>query len=168
MAVDHVYRYVRASSYSPATGLELATAGGREDHPYFFRGFVERAGQTARALLAVAEVARSRYFDAGATQRMRDPVVTSNRSVLRTEAFAAGNGVYARFDVDAGGFDVGGATGATDVLRPSASVVGLHSARLTLAVSRDARALNLVALDQLVARAERWARADSAGSARPG
>ncbi|MCP4960651.1 MAG: SWIM zinc finger family protein [Actinomycetia bacterium] len=86
-------------------GLGLATAGGRKPHPFFFRGFVEHPDQVARGLLAVAEVARTRYFDAGASQRMRDPVVTSNRSVLRIEAFSACNGVYARLDIDDEGFE---------------------------------------------------------------
>lgn len=105
MATQHTYRYLHESSYSPRAGLGLATAGGRSDHPFFFRGFVERADQAARALLAVSEVARTRYFDAGALQRMRDPVVTSNTSVIRFESFSACNGVYARFDLDAAGFD---------------------------------------------------------------
>lgn len=105
MATQHIYRYLEASHFSPAAGLGLATAGGREPHPFFFRGFVERPDQAARGLLAVAEVARTRYFDPGAGQRMRDPVVTSNRSVLRIEAFSACNGVYARLDLDEAGFD---------------------------------------------------------------
>ena len=105
MVAQHAYRYLRESSYSVDQGMALATAGGREPNPHFFRGFAGNAQQAARALLAIAEVARTRYFDAGAAQRMRDPVVTSNRSVLRIEAFSACNGVYARFDLEDDGFD---------------------------------------------------------------
>jgi hypothetical protein len=105
MAVEHLYRYLEPSSIDAATGLGLATAGGRAANPHFFRGFVERADQGARALLAVAEVARTRYFDATALTLARDPVVTSNRSVLRFESFSACNGVYSRFDLDSDGFD---------------------------------------------------------------
>ena len=96
MAVEHTYAYRGESSMSSA-GLLLATSGGRYANPYFFRGFIERADQTARALLAVAEVSRTRYFDAGLPAKIRDPVVTSNQTVLRFEAFSACNGVYARF-----------------------------------------------------------------------
>jgi hypothetical protein len=105
VAVEHLYRYREHSAVTPSGGLGLATAGGRVANPYFFRGFVERADQGARALLAVAEVARTRYFDATAMTLARDPVVTSNRSVLRFESFSACNGVYARFDLDSEGMD---------------------------------------------------------------
>lgn len=105
MAATHTYRYVGESALTGNGRLALATAGGRSEHPHFFRGFVERTDQAAKALLAVAEVSRTRYFDAGAAARMRDPVVTSNLSVLRFEAFSACNGVYARFDLDSDGFE---------------------------------------------------------------
>ncbi|WP_430867893.1 SWIM zinc finger family protein [Demequina aurantiaca] len=96
--------YVAPSRLDDA-GLGLSTSGGRADHPYFFRGFVDNAEQAARALLAVAEVSQSRYFDLSARADMKDPVVTSNVSALRFESFSACNGVYARFDIDAEGFD---------------------------------------------------------------
>lgn len=102
---EFTYRYVGGSTLTPDRGLGLATNGGRTAHPHFFRGFVEQAPQTARALLAVAEVARTRYFDASVAHRMRDPIVTSNVEVLRFEAFSSCNGVHVRFDLDAVGFD---------------------------------------------------------------
>lgn len=102
---EHAYRYLGVSTLAGAGRLALATSGGRSQHPYIFRGFVEQADQAARALLAVAEVARTRYFDPGAAARSRDPVVTSNRSVLRFESFSGCNGVYVRLDLDAAGFD---------------------------------------------------------------
>src|SRR6478736_1741180 len=96
---DASLTYTRPSRLG-TEGLGLSTSGGREEHPYFFRGFLENPEQSARALLAIADVSRSRYFDPGRWARMKDPVVTSNRSVLRFEAFSSCNGVYARFDVD--------------------------------------------------------------------
>jgi SWIM zinc finger len=130
MAVEHLYRYLEQSTVTPADGLGLATAGGRVANPHFFRGFIERADQGARALLAIAEVARTRYFDATAMTLARDPVVSSNRSVLRFESFSACNGVYARFDLDSDGMDVAWSDwGTTNVdvnepLRAALSMVG--------------------------------------------
>ncbi len=102
--MEFAYRYGGVSTLSRERGLGLATAGGREEHPHFFSGFVEHGPQTARALLTVAEVARTRYFDASVASRLRDPIVTSNVEVLRFESFSSCNGVHARFDLDADGF----------------------------------------------------------------
>ncbi len=101
--LEVAYRYL-APSRLAGTGLRLSTTGGRASHPYFFRGFVENTPQLARAMLTVSEVARTRYFDLEATN-YRDPVVTSNISVLRFEAFSACNDVYVRYDLDQDGFD---------------------------------------------------------------
>ena len=142
MATEHIYRYLEASHYRPGAGLGLATAGGREPHPFFFRGFVDHPDQVARGVLAVAEVARTRYFDTGAGERMRDPVVTSNRSVLRIEAFSACNGVYARLDLDDAGFDsewIDWGTTNVDVNEPlRAAVTGVAAGDpLRLSVGSD-------------------------------
>ena len=101
---DLTYRYAMPSSLD-ANALTLATAGGRQPNPVLFDGFAEDAQLVARALLTVAEVARTRYFDPGAAARSLDPVVTSNLSVLRFESFSGCNGVYARFDIDDAGLD---------------------------------------------------------------
>ena len=166
MVVQHSYRYLAESSYSVDEGLGLATAGGRESNPHFFRGFAGNAQQTARALLAVAEVARTRYFDAGAAQRMRDPVVTSNSSVLRFEAFSACNGVYARFDLDAEGFDgdhVDWGTTNVDVNDPlRAALVGVAAGEpLRLSVGHEQMTVETMDgafIERKVPLPERWLR----------
>lgn len=166
MVAQHTYRYLGASSYSPADGMALATAGGAEPNPYFFRGFAENAQQAARGLLAVAEVARTRYFDAGAAQRMRDPVVTSNRSVLRFEAFSACNGVYVRFDLDDGGFDgefVEWGTTNVDINDPlRAALIGVAAGEpLRLSVGSDALAVETLdgsLVERKVPLPDRWLR----------
>ncbi|MDJ0770681.1 MAG: SWIM zinc finger family protein [Ilumatobacter sp.] len=166
MAAEHVYRYRHASTLTIDRGLALATAGGRAEHPFFFRGFVERADQAAAALLAIAEVARTRYFDAGAAARMRDPVVTSNVSVLRFEAFSACNGVYARFDIDADGLDgelVDWGTTNVDVgdaLRAALAGVRRHDP-LRLSVGDDevvVESLDGAVVERKVPLPERWLR----------
>jgi hypothetical protein len=97
------YRYLASSTVVGVPrdhAVLLATAGGRSANPAFFSGFSHQPALTARAILTVAEVARTRYFDPGAANRSRDPVVTSNMDVLRFESLSACNGVYARFDLD--------------------------------------------------------------------
>lgn len=166
MGGEHAYRYLGESSYSQHGGVALATAGGRRDNPYFFRGFVENAQQAAGAILAVAEVARTKYFDAGLQQRLRDPVVTSNRSVLRFESFSACNGVYARLDLDGAAFDaehVDWGTTNVDINDPlRAALVGVAPGEpLRLSVGSDNLAVDT--LDHSIAERkvplpERWLR----------
>ena len=113
MAVaEHTYSYLAPSSVATlddGTELTLATSGGRETHPYFFTGFLARPQQTALALLVVAEVARTRYYEpaqmVAARLRAADPVVTSNGDRLRFESFSACAGVYARLDLEPGVLD---------------------------------------------------------------
>lgn len=153
MAVEHTYRYLHESTYVAGEGLGLATAGGRVDNPYFFRGFVENADQVARALLVVAEVARTRYFDAGVASRMRDPVVTSNRSVLRIESFSACNGVYARFDLDNAGFEcdqLDWGTTNVDVNEPLRAALTGIGAGDPLRMSVGSEALQVDTLDESI------------------
>jgi SWIM zinc finger len=114
------YAYARASALDPATGrLGLETSGGHAlaepvthpfaepvtdplaepvTHPLFFTGFLAEPGPAAAGLLAVATVARERYFIA-ARDIPRDPVVTCNGDRLRFESFSGCCGVYARLDV---------------------------------------------------------------------
>jgi hypothetical protein len=94
--------------------LTLATALGRTPagdvwHPTFFTGFAARPEVTAAGLLAVADVAASRYVDLGLAKRLAnlDPVVTASGDRLRFESFSACNGVYARFDLKPDGIDSG-------------------------------------------------------------
>ena len=161
-----VYRYPAPSRLTGAERLDLATTGGRTAHPHFFTGFLEHAQQAARALLTVAEVARTRYFDASVTHRTRDPIVTSNVEVLRFEAFSACNGVHARFDLDAAGFDAEHVDwGCTNVdvnepLRAAlAGVVGGEPLRLS--VGRDAvgvETLDSHVVEHRVPLPDRWLR----------
>jgi WD40 repeat protein len=98
------YEYVRPSGLTGDGGLVLQTSGGvagRDGavaHPRFFSGFVTTAEPVAVGLLAVAEVARTRYFQP-IDARSLDPVVTGSRDRLRFESFSGCCGVYARLDV---------------------------------------------------------------------
>jgi hypothetical protein len=100
--------------------LETALGAGPEgliEHPRFFDGFLARPEVVAAGLLAVADVAATRYFDLAAVRaRFLDPVVTASGDRLRFESFSACNGVYARLDLLADGIDSGEiAFGTTNV-----------------------------------------------------
>lgn len=115
--VEQTYRYARPSAVSTesgVTGVLLSTSGGTTpagpaEHPRFFDGFLGNAEQTATALLAVARVARTRFYVPpgmlATILRAADPVVTSNGDRLRFESFSACCGVYARLDLLAGALD---------------------------------------------------------------
>jgi hypothetical protein len=102
--VEQVYEYLAPSAVSSSGEVTLATSGGREPHPHFFSGFLGAPRQTAQALLVVAEVARTRYYEPPQMIAARilaaDPVVTSNVDRLRFESFSACAGVYARLDLE--------------------------------------------------------------------
>ncbi len=117
--------------------LELETALGLTPHglveqPRFFSGLLARPDVAAAGVLAVADVAGSRYFDAGLMKRLAnlDPVVTASGDRLRFESFSLCNGVYARLDLLDEGIDSGEvAHGTTNVdvnqpLRTSLAGVG--------------------------------------------
>ncbi|MBF8194096.1 SWIM zinc finger family protein [Nonomuraea sp. K274] len=99
---------VQAYSYAGPSTLDggrlgLSTSGGTalsgpRTHPRFFSGLLSQAAPAAAGLLAVADVARTRYHQPrpGWT---RDPVVTCDGGRLRFESFSACGGVYARLDV---------------------------------------------------------------------
>ncbi|HEX8867497.1 MAG TPA: SWIM zinc finger family protein [Lentzea sp.] len=95
----HSYAYVADSRLDePRRALGLQTSGGRAPNPRFFTGFLAAAQQSAAALLAVAKVAGTRYFQP-TPELLRDPVVTCNGDRLRFESFSGCCGVYARLDV---------------------------------------------------------------------
>lgn len=83
-----------------ATAL-AATPSGLVQNPVFFTGFLSRPDIAAAGMLAVADVAGSRYADAGLMGRLAnlDPVVTASGDRLRFESFSACNGVHARLDL---------------------------------------------------------------------
>ncbi|WP_433175029.1 SWIM zinc finger family protein [Actinoallomurus sp. CA-150999] len=96
------YAYLHRSSLTDGR-LGLETSGGTAlagpvAHPRFFSGFLTDPAPAAAGLLAVAKVARTRYF-MPIQERVRDPVVTSNGDRLRFESFSACCGVYARLDL---------------------------------------------------------------------
>jgi SWIM zinc finger len=109
---EHTYRYLAPSEVredGDRAEVSLATSGGAAEHPYFFTGFLAGPRQTAQALLVVAEVARTRYYEppnmVAARILAADPVVTSNLDRLRFESFSACAGVYARLDLEPGVLD---------------------------------------------------------------
>lgn len=121
--------------------LELETALGLTPHglveqPRFFSGMLARPDVAAAGVLAVADVAGSRYFDAGLMQGLSslDPVVTASGDRLRFESFSLCNGVYARLDLLDDGIDSGEVAHGTtnvDVNQPlRTSLAGIGTADL--------------------------------------
>ncbi|GAB7049156.1 SWIM zinc finger family protein [Catenuloplanes indicus] len=98
------YAYLDHSAFVPDSGLLLQTSGGPSAHPRFFDGFLTEPGAAAAGLLAVAEVARTRYFRPVSPASL-DPVVTAGSDRLRFESFSGCCGVYARLDVLPTGVD---------------------------------------------------------------
>ena len=146
---DTAYLAPSALDVSDGPDLRLATALGRTPagdvwHPTFFTGFAARPDVTAAGLLAVADVAASRYADLGLAKRLAnlDPVVTASGDRLRFESFSACNGVYARFDLLPDGIDsgeVGFGTTNVDVNPPLRAALARSAAGepLHLAVGSD-------------------------------
>ncbi|RLV50736.1 SWIM zinc finger family protein [Nocardioides mangrovicus] len=130
---------VEGAMLTLATGLGM-TPEGPVENPSFFSGFLVRPDVVAAGLLAVADVAGTRYADFGLAQRLAnlDPVVTAGGDVLRFESFSACNGVHARLDVlreGLGSSDVGFGTTNVDINQPL---------RTALARTTRAEALHLV------------------------
>jgi SWIM zinc finger len=107
---EQVYRYLAPSTLS-GRDLRLQTSGGpseetraQDGHPRFFQGFLAQPEPAALGLLAVAEVARTRYFQPTRPAGL-DPVVTGSRDRLRFESLSGCAGVYARLDILPEGLD---------------------------------------------------------------
>jgi hypothetical protein len=99
------YAYLGSSEIAPDGGrLTLQTSGGPAVHPRFFTGLLTTPAPAAVGLLAVAEVARTRYHQP-VSRASLDPVVTGSRDRLRFESFSGCCGVYARLDVLPEGLD---------------------------------------------------------------
>ncbi|HEX5543531.1 MAG TPA: SWIM zinc finger family protein [Micromonospora sp.] len=103
MNAVQTYRYLRPSALQRGD-LSLQTSGGPAVNPRFFSGFLTTPQAAAAGLLAVAEVARTRYYQPISPASL-DPVVTGSRDRLRFESFSGCCGVYARMDVMPGGLD---------------------------------------------------------------
>jgi hypothetical protein len=172
---EQTYTYVRPSELTFADGradLMLATSGGRTAtgpaiHPVFFDGFLGHPEQAAAALLAVAKVARTRFYMppgmVAAILRAADPVVTSNVDRLRFESFSACCGVYARYDALPGSLD--GTvldTGTTNVdfnppMRDAlARIGGLEPLHLQVGEDVVVRTLDTEVTEKKVPLPERW------------
>jgi hypothetical protein len=122
------FAYLRPSALldTPDGGrLALETSGGATPagtmpHPSFFSGFLTDPRTAAAGLLAVADVAATRYWNPQLRASL-DPVVTGNGDRLRFESFSGCGGVYARLDVlqpGLDGADVGHGTTNVDVNNP--------------------------------------------------
>ncbi|MGW4032069.1 SWIM zinc finger family protein [Streptomyces sp. NPDC004838] len=120
--------YARPSALESAADgrlLGLQTSGGLtpvgvQAHPTFFSGFLASPQAAARGLLAVADVAATRYVRP-TPRPLLDPVVTGNGDRLRFESFSGCCGVYARLDVlrdGLGGAETGHGTTNVDVNNP--------------------------------------------------
>ncbi|MGN9768886.1 SWIM zinc finger family protein [Micromonospora sp. SD12] len=103
MSATQTYRYLGSSTLGRG-GLGLQTSGGPTPNPRFFTGFLTTAQAAAVGLLAVAEVARTRYHRPVSPASL-DPVVTGSRDRLRFESFSGCCGVYARLDTLPAGID---------------------------------------------------------------
>jgi hypothetical protein len=97
------YRYLTPSALRRGD-LALQTSGGPVANPRFFAGFLTTPQAAAAGLLAVAEVARTRYYQPLSPASL-DPVVTGSRDRLRFESFSGCCGVYARLDALPAGLD---------------------------------------------------------------
>lgn len=172
---EQTYSYVRPSELTFGDGradLVLATSGGRTAagpaaHPVFFDGFLGHPEQAAAALLAVAKVARTRFYMppgmVAAILRAADPVVTSNGDRLRFESFSACCGVYARYDALPGSL-AGNVldTGTTNVdfnppMRDAlARIGGLEPLHLQVGEDVRVRTLDTAVTEKKVPLPERW------------
>ncbi|MEU6077806.1 SWIM zinc finger family protein [Micromonospora sp. NPDC047074] len=103
MSAVQTYRYLGSSALGQG-GLALQTSGGPTPNPRFFTGFLTTPQAAAIGLLAVAEVARTRYHRPVSPASL-DPVVTGSRDRLRFESFSGCCGVYARLDALPAGLD---------------------------------------------------------------
>lgn len=147
-STTQAYAYVHASAVreTPAgRSLALETSGGATPdgeaaNPRFFDGFLTAPAAAATALLAVADVAASRYYRPRPSAFL-DPVVTAGGDRLRLESFSACCGVHARLDVLAPGLDgddVGHGTTNVDINPPlRKALTRVRDGRLHLDVGPD-------------------------------
>src|SRR5262245_53095734 len=91
-ALDFTYRYRFESAVESAPSgprLHLATCGGAEEHPFFFKGLLRQPQRAADLLRSLMEVVHARFHLPGIiVRRLADPVVTSSEGALRFEGFS--------------------------------------------------------------------------------
>ncbi len=111
-AVNVHYLYAFPSAFEPVSGrprLMLATSGGVEAHPYFFKGLMRHPRRTADMLLACSLISRTRFYHPGELRERllaaADPVVTSGGERLRFEAFSVCCGASCRLALNPGAMD---------------------------------------------------------------
>lgn len=134
-------------------------------HPQFFNGFVEAPEQSARALLAVANVAATSYYERVDTSLL-DPVVTADGERLRFESFSGCGGVYARLDILPAGLDgdlTQRGTTNVDVNPPLRRALGQVSGGAPMHLDVGPDALTVTTLDSKVVERKvklppRWVR----------
>ncbi|MFD3312188.1 SWIM zinc finger family protein [Streptomyces sp. NPDC058694] len=142
-----------------------ATPAGEVANPRFFHGFLTAPAAAAAALLAVADVAATRYYQPAASASL-DPVVTADGDRLRMESFSGCCGVYARLDVLAPGLDgddVGHGTTNVDINSPLrralARIGGLDPLQLTVGPGElEVTTLDGRFVEKQVPLPERWLR----------
>jgi hypothetical protein len=170
-ALDYAYRYASPSAAVPTPGglgLRLATCGGEDEHPHFFRGRLTSPRRTADLLRGLVEVVQSRFFTPPAMLArilaLADPVVTSGGEVLRFEAFSACCSTYGRVDLLPRAVDgewLGRGTTNVDFNAPMRAALAKvrDSDSVTLSVGSDAVELargNDAVVERKVALPVRW------------
>lgn len=105
-ALEYTYRYPQPSSLTgegKEERLFLATSGGAESHPFFFRGALTEPRRTADLLLALVRIVQARFHIPASMLAkiiaLSDPVVTCSEDRLRFEGFSACCSTYARVDL---------------------------------------------------------------------
>src|SRR5260370_7241642 len=106
LTVNYCYHYPRPSELAAEEGglhLRLATCGGVEESPHFFKGKLLYPRRTADLLRGLLSIVQSRFYMPPAMLArilaLADPIVTSGEDVLRFEAFSACCSTYARLDL---------------------------------------------------------------------
>jgi hypothetical protein len=103
IALNYTYRYPFPSAFDPkrqAPQLRLATCGGADEHPFFFKGGLTQPRQTAELLCGLVRVVQSRFhLPTAALLPLLDPVVTSGGERLRFEGFSGCCSTYVRVDL---------------------------------------------------------------------
>jgi hypothetical protein len=160
-------RHGGANLLLSTSGASARRVGG--DERRFFDGFLGHPEQAAAALLAVARVARTRFYTPPGmlttALAAADPVVTSNGDRLRFESFSACCGVYARLDLLPGSLlDPTQGTGTTNVdfnqpMREAlARVSGRDPLRLRIGEDVVVSTPDATVVEKRVALPERWVR----------
>ncbi len=123
--VSFLYEGNLALALAPAL-----TPTGVENEPYFFSGEIVHPKVVSGALLVLAEIVSTRYFNYSPTA-LRDPILSAQGDRLRAECFSACNGVYARLDLFREGLCGDIAYGTTNV------DIGTQLQKLLIRIKQD-------------------------------